>query len=71
MPRFYYEYVELELGADDEEPGDDPVPREWTYVVYDRRFGDHEFARCDRCDDAEKIVEALNAHKPPSLGVFG
>jgi hypothetical protein len=62
MPRFYYEYAELETGDD--------TP-DWTYIVYDRQHGEQEVARCDRSDDAEKIVDALNAYRRPSLGVFG
>lgn len=61
MNRFYYEFVELESTGD----------AEFTYVLYDNRRGDQELARCDRHDDAQKIVDALNAYKPPALGVFG
>lgn len=53
MPRFYYEFVELEAAGDES--------REFTYVLYDRRRGDHELARCEHVADAEKIVDALNA----------
>lgn len=52
MPRFYYEFVELEAAGDDS--------REFTYVLYDRRRGDHELARCEHVADAEKIVHELN-----------
>lgn len=62
MPRFYYEYCELDVEGDD-------APA-WIYVIFDRRQGDRELARCEHGYDAEKIV-ALNAIKPPSLGVFG
>jgi hypothetical protein len=60
MPRFYYEFCELE---------DDS----WIYCVYDRRHGDDEIARCERGDDAERIVDALNGHKasaPPAANIF-
>lgn len=63
MARFYYEFVELESTGDES--------REFTYVLYDGQRGDQELARCDRHDDAQKIVDALNAYKRPSLGVFG
>lgn len=59
MPRFHYIYCELEDGT-------------WEYVIFDRRRGsDNHLALCVHEDDAQKIVHALNAHKRPSLGVFG
>jgi hypothetical protein len=59
MPRFYFEFTELEGGTA-------------GYCINDRRLGSDEYiALCARSDDAQKIVDALNAYKPPALGVFG
>ncbi len=59
MNRFYYEFCQM----------DDDT---WDYCVFDRRRGsDQQIAIATSSNDAEKIVEALNAYKAPSLGVFG
>lgn len=58
MNRFYYEFREM---ADDS----------WEYCVFDRRRGsDSYLAICATVSDAEKIVDALNAVKPPAPDVF-
>ncbi|WP_316397310.1 hypothetical protein [Bradyrhizobium sp. 33ap4] len=58
MARYYYEHVEL-------------IDDTWTYAIYDRRLGsEQDIARCDRGDDAERIVAALNVVKP-KVDVFG
>lgn len=68
MPRFYFQYCELE---------DDS----WEYVVFDRlRGSDNHIALCVRDTDAEKICAALNGmacvhaeayQEQPAPGVFG
>lgn len=59
MPRFYWAYREM---SDDT----------FDYCVFDRRRGsDQQIAIATSSDDAEKIVDALNAYKAPSVGVFG
>jgi hypothetical protein len=61
MRRYYYAFCILE---------DESV----AYCIFDPcRSSDSYIAACDRGDDAQKIVDALNATcKPaPSLGVFG
>lgn len=59
MPRFYYEYCDM----------DDDT---WDYCVFDRRRGsDTYLAICATATDAEKIVEALNGYKKPDAGIFG
>lgn len=56
MPRFYYVFCEMD---------DDS----WEYVIFDRlRGSDSHMALTVSSDDAEKIVDALNAPKP---GIFG
>jgi hypothetical protein len=55
MPRFYYEYRERKFSI-----------HSWVtwrrYFVFDHlRGSDEAVAECKRSDDAEKIVDALNA----------
>ncbi|MGZ5987428.1 MAG: hypothetical protein ACXWLZ_00125 [Rhizomicrobium sp.] len=57
MPRFYYEFLERV-------PGGWQIARR-RYYIFDRRYGSDQYiAICDRHDDAETIVNALNAAGP-------